>query len=95
MTICHLLILFLLSVDWLEDPYQGQWAYSCPMASTPCNAHQDLEPIECTLVEHFTLPNPFGLRASMLPLPLEDFAPELLLRPPCIPTLHILMSLQQ
>jgi hypothetical protein len=31
---CHLLALFLLGVDWMEDPHQGQFAYSCPMRSS-------------------------------------------------------------
>jgi len=94
MIFCKIAILILLGVDWLEDPYLGQCSFSCIMASTPCNAHQEVEQHQFTCVEYWA---PLGI-ADALPsnraaLP-TILAPSVVKYSSCFRLLHYLMSLQ-
>lgn len=95
MAFCNLFILVLLSVDWLEDPYYGESPFSCAMASTPCNAHQETEIQDMVSVERFLLSDLPDLMPPTWILPLETSATVVLLLPSCIPSMHAFMSLQE
>ena len=88
------LLLFLLGVDWLEDPHFGQSPFSRPMASQMCNAHRTLRQQEFSIDEHTALSDASLLTPSLLNslvAPVE----RVLASSDCITSLYIFMSLQR
>ena len=94
MVICHLILLILLGVDWLDDPHFGCSVFSRPMASQPYNALQETDRQESVsdvpmALDQFLVVHSLPLcqnTAGFTPLQIPSF---------CISSLHLFMSLQR
>jgi hypothetical protein len=92
MACLKLILLLLLWVDWQEDPFFGEFAYSRPMSSqpysvqaddTPDSHHRDTAPMGFLAVACFSPTAPLATLSIDIVMPvLSD--------PAC--TLHLLMS---
>jgi hypothetical protein len=95
MIFCRLFLLFLVGVDWVDDPHFGNSMFSRPMASQPFQVISDCDHQELNVAGHMAVlcrPLPavtmsvFPAIASLTPMSFFPF---------CIPSMHFFMSLQQ
>jgi hypothetical protein len=95
MVYCHLFVLLLLGVDWLEYPYFGRSPLSRPMASQPCIAHQEFQQQDLSVDENLTLHDQPLLLSSVALTPVDVSVTPVVSRLFCIPSLYFFMSLQR
>jgi hypothetical protein len=93
MILGHVIILILLGVDWLEDPFVGQCPFSCAMASTPVNAQQETQHQAITCFDFYWPADHVEFFLSNEIVPIVQSATPGPEYSACFDSLHTLMSL--
>jgi hypothetical protein len=92
---CHLIFLLLIGVDWVEDPYFGQSAFSRTMSSTPCCKAQSQLETHDVQVKCLIPPAALCPRVADWVCLLTFLVTPVTFESACIPSLHMFMSLQR